>query len=63
MTDEQYENLISVLTISLARIYDAVMVQIDKPTRDSLVKAHEDGNLIGPAPWINEEIYTAWSGE
>jgi hypothetical protein len=63
MTDEQYENLISVMTISLARIYDAIMVQLDKPTRDALVEAHKEGNLVGPAPWINEETYNVWSNE
>lgn len=63
MTDEQYENLISILSISFARIYDVLVVQLDKQTRDALVEAHQSGNLIGPPPWINEETYNVWSGE
>jgi hypothetical protein len=59
MNDEQFEilqELLSGIYVQLARIYDTLIITLDKLGGDaiSLSQEHEQGKLLGPAPLLVE---------
>ena len=60
MNEDQFEilkELLSGIYIQLARIYDTLIVTLDKQGGDaiSLSQQHEQGHLLGPQPLLVEE--------
>lgn len=60
MNDEQFEilqELLSGIYVQLARIYDTLIITLDKLGGDaiSLSQEHEAGRLLGPAPLLIDE--------
>jgi len=42
------EELLTAILVTQCRIYDALLYGLDKDKRDTLIAAHEAGDLIGP---------------
>jgi hypothetical protein len=64
MNDEQFEiiqELLSGIYVQLARIYDTLIITLDKLGGDaiSLSQEHELGHLLGPAPLLVESEQNA----
>lgn len=60
MDNEQYETLreiLSAIYIQLARTYDMLAIIGDKLGADviGLHQEHENGRILAPDPWINDE--------
>lgn len=60
MNDDQFEvvqELLSAVYVQLARIYDVLIVTLDKLNGDavSLSKEHAQGHILGPPPLLMEE--------
>lgn len=59
MTDEQFETMhemLSALYVQISRSYDMLVIIGDKLGADTvrLSKEHEQGRLVGPAPYLEE---------
>lgn len=59
MNDDQFEilqELLSGIYVQLARVYDVLIVTLDKTGGDalSLSQEHANGHLLGPAPLLME---------
>jgi hypothetical protein len=60
MNDDQFtllQEILSALYIQTARNYDLLSIIASTLGADavSLYKEHENGNLLAPEPWINDE--------
>lgn len=60
MTDEQFEilqELLSGIYVQTARVYDVLMITLDKHGGDAIALSdeHAKGHILGPAPLLIDE--------
>lgn len=60
LDDDQFDilqELLSGIYVQMARIYDVLMITLDKTGGDaiSLSQEHANGNLLGPPPLLVED--------
>lgn len=55
--DELYE-MLGALVVQTARLYDLIsVIASTKPHFKEVVEAHERGEVLSPAPYINKETW------
>ena len=58
VTNEEMYEMLAALVVQTARLYDLISLLVsEKPHFKSVVEAHARGEVMSPAPYINQDTW------